>query len=197
MLKQSDIIVAGVDEAGRGPWAGPVVSAAVIIPKGVVLAGLDDSKRLSPKKRQLLYDVIQQTCIWAVAASSTQRILQLNIFGATMDSMARAVKSLKVSPGLVMVDGKHAPELPMASQTVVGGDGKIPEIAAASIMAKVTRDKIMQKLSRRYPVYKWDKNSGYGVPAHQEALKIYGVAPHHRESFAPIRKILQKNSSSL
>ena len=190
--------VAGVDEAGRGPWAGPVVTAAVIIPDGIHIDGLDDSKKLSAVQRDQLFGEIWAQCSVGIAASSIERIAQMNILAATLDAMTRAVASLPNTPGLVLIDGNRAPKnLKVPVETVIGGDALVPEISAASIVAKVLRDRIMEKLAHRYPGYGWESNAGYGVPKHQQALNQWGITPHHRTTFAPIRKIMESRKKLL
>lgn len=190
-----DGLVAGVDEAGRGPWAGPVVTAAVILPQDHTLVGLGDSKKLSAPQREHLYDQIWAQAMVGVAASSVQRIGEMNILGATLDAMRRAVQRLPQAPASVLVDGNRVPPLPMPARAVVKGDALIPAISAASIIAKVLRDRIMTTLATRYPVYGWETNAGYGVPKHKAGLANYGVTPHHRITFTPVRKILTQQEN--
>jgi ribonuclease HII len=176
-------LICGVDEAGRGPWAGPVVAAAVILdrttlPPGL-MGGLDDSKKLKPARRRALLDELQGFAVIGV-----------NILEATMLAMIRAVEDLSARPDLALIDGNRGPKLQSPVQCVVKGDGKSLSIAAASIVAKVTRDKIMADLADAFPGYGWERNAGYGTKEHQGALARLGVTPEHRRSYAPIRKIL-------
>lgn len=185
--------VAGVDEAGRGPWAGPVVCAAVILDPARVPQGLADSKTLKLAVREALCTAILATAHVGVAAGSARRIDRLNVLAATMEAMQRAVARLGVTPARVLVDGNRAPDLPVPVETLVKGDARHAAIAAASIVAKTLRDRAMHKLAVRYPAYGWDSNAGYGVRRHQEALDQAGVTKHHRVTFAPIRKLLTLN----
>lgn len=180
-------IVCGIDEAGRGPWAGPVVAAAVILDVARLPPGIDDSKKLTALKREALYGAIMACAQAGVGIADVAEIDALNILGATMLAMRRALEQLPVKPTLALVDGNRAPDLPCRVQTVIGGDAKSLSIAAASIIAKVTRDRMMADLARQFPHYGWEKNAGYGTAAHQRALAEYGVTPHHRKSFAPVK----------
>lgn len=188
-------VIAGVDEAGRGPWAGPVIAAAVILDPRNIPAGLDDSKKLSARKREYLYAQLLQAARTGVGRASVAEIDELNILGAALLAMRRAVAELAVIPHITLVDGKHAPEIPCPVETLIGGDGRSLSIAAASIIAKVTRDRIMGDLHTEFPAYGWNTNQGYGTKAHQEALLAHGLAPHHRLSFKPIHKMLCRDSS--
>ena len=191
-------LVAGVDEAGRGPWAGPVVAAAVILHPARIPGGINDSKKLSPARRDALYDVILDHAIASgVGIATVEEIDEINILAATMLAMQRAVSLLSPAPTLVLIDGNRAPALPCAVQTVVGGDATSLSIAAASIIAKVTRDRVMAELSRQYPGYGWEKNAGYGTAAHQQCLAERGLTPHHRKSFAPIKALLEKEQARI
>ncbi|MEL6359678.1 MAG: ribonuclease HII [Pseudomonadota bacterium] len=183
-------LVAGVDEAGRGPWAGPVVAAAVILNKNSTPAGLRDSKTLSEKRRQDLAASLWKTSRIGVGVASVDEIDQLNILRASLLAMTRAVANLPVRASVCIVDGKIKPRLPCPSYTVVKGDARSLSIAAASIIAKVTRDRMMRELARDFPAYAWENNKGYGAPAHKEALTSFGVTPHHRKSFKPIHNML-------
>lgn len=185
--------VAGIDEAGRGPWAGPVVAAAAILDGERLPAALadrlDDSKKLKRPVREELLALLEADLDAAeigVGIADVAEIDRLNILQATMLAMQRAVAALPQAPEYALIDGNRAPILPMATQTVVKGDGKCLSIAAASIAAKVTRDRIMEKLSREHPGYGWERNAGYGTAEHRAALKRLGITPHHRRSFAPI-----------
>ncbi len=187
--------VCGIDEAGRGPWAGPVVAGVAILPMDglpdELRGGLDDSKKLKASRRQELFTVLQGHAQVAVGVASVQEIDTLNILQATLLAMARAVENLKTRPGLALVDGDRAPRLVCPVRTVIRGDGLSLSIAAASIVAKVSRDRMMADLARKHPAYGWDHNAGYGTPEHQRALADLGVTDHHRRSFAPIRKIIE------
>lgn len=187
----TDKTVAGVDEAGRGPWAGPVVAAAVVFPDtGNIPDGLDDSKKLTRRKREALFDVIMATAHVGIGEASVQEIDRDNILNASMLAMRRAIAALDARPDTALIDGKHVPELPCPAHAVVGGDGLSPSIAAASIIAKVTRDRIMTELAEVHAGYGWERNFGYGTKEHLAALKAQGVTLHHRRSFAPVRALL-------
>lgn len=176
--------ICGVDEAGRGPLAGPVCAAAVILPEGVEIPGLDDSKKLTDKRRRELYDVIvQQAVSYGIALVDEKKIDEINILQATLLAMAEAVSQLSPQPNLALVDGNREPILPMPCETIVGGDGKCAAIAAASILAKVTRDRLMEELDGQYPEYGFAVHKGYGTRRHYEALRKYGPCPVHRQSF--------------
>ena len=183
-------LVAGIDEAGRGPWAGPVVASAVILNKNCTPAGVRDSKTLSPKRRQEIAAALWKTARVGIGVASVQEIDEINILQATMLAMTRAVANLPTPPTTCIVDGKVKPKLPCPAYVVVKGDSKSLSIAAASIIAKVTRDRMMLELSREYPGYGWDTNKGYGAKAHRAGLDEHGVTPHHRRSFAPIKNML-------
>ena len=187
-------IVAGIDEAGRGPWAGPVVAAAVILDPATLppslAGGIDDSKTLSPARRRDLYRGLLDRAEIGVGAASVREIEEGNILGATLTAMARALAALPRRPSAALVDGNRAPDLPCRVETVVGGDSLSLSIAAASIVAKVTRDEIMTRLSARYPQFAWERNAGYGTTEHRRALERHGPTPHHRRSFSPIRALL-------
>lgn len=184
-----DGLMCGVDEAGRGPWAGPVVTAAVILDHDNLPEGLNDSKKLSEAKRELLFDDIIASAHVCAASSSPARIDRLNIRTATLDAMTRAVRGLAVTPKMVLVDGRDVPPgLGLPGQNLIKGDGRCLAIAAASIVAKVLRDRMMVRLDSLCPGYGFAAHKGYGVPAHQEALKTLGPSPHHRMSFKPVRE---------
>lgn len=184
--------IAGVDEAGRGPLAGPVVVAAVILPANYRLPGLDDSKRVSPALRESLFLEIRSIAVsYAVEIVDVQVIETLNILQATMIGMQRALLALQPGPTLALIDGNRAPEMNCEFQTIVGGDHLVPAISAASILAKVTRDKIMLLLHQDYPGYGFDRNKGYPTPEHLQSLKNLGVCPIHRRTFAPVKAILE------
>lgn len=183
--------VAGVDEAGRGPWAGPVSAAAVILDPDNIPDGLNDSKKLSETRREKLYDEIMDTSCVSVALAQPHHIDKLNILGATLWSMKMAVTGLVKIPDAVLIDGNQRPDLACPIETLVKGDAKSLSIAAASIIAKVTRDRIMRDLDNQFPDYGWARNKGYGTMEHAHALAKFGVTPHHRKSFAPVRRALE------
>ena len=187
--------VAGVDEAGRGPLAGPVVAAAVVFPAGVPEALnplLDDSKRLAPEARQAAFTALLASgaAEVGIGAASVGDILRLNILGASLLAMRRAVLRLPVLPALALVDGNQPPALPCAVQCVVGGDGLSLSVAAASVVAKVVRDRAMSRLDRRHPGYGWAANAGYGTASHRAALMRLGPTRHHRTGFGTVRRLL-------
>ena len=182
--------IAGVDEAGRGPWAGPVVAAAVILDPDRIPANIDDSKVLDEDSRAYLYKRIMKVAIVAVGIADVDRIDRDNILGATLWAMAEAVSQLADKPKLVLVDGNRAPRLSMSSRTIVKGDAKCLSIAAASIIAKVTRDRLMMELARDYPGYGFERHKGYGTPEHQAAINKLGVSILHRRSFRPVQLAL-------
>ena len=182
--------VAGVDEAGRGPWAGPVVAAAVILDPDKIPANIDDSKALDEESRAYLYRRITKTAIVGVGIAEVDRIDRDNILGATLWAMTQAVAQLSNVPKLVLVDGNKAPMLPMSTRPIVRGDAKCLSIAAASIIAKVTRDRLMAQLARDYPGYGFERHKGYGTPEHQAAINKLGVSALHRRSFKPVQLAL-------
>jgi ribonuclease HII len=185
--------IAGIDEAGRGPLAGPVVVAAVILHPDWPIEGLRDSKKLDAARRESLYERIRENALaWSVVAVSAAEIDRLNILQATLVGMQRAVKGLSPAPRLALVDGNRAPLLPCAVQTLVGGDGLEPAISAASIVAKVTRDRIMTELHDQFPGYGFDRHKGYPTADHLERLADLGPCEEHRRSFAPVREALQR-----
>lgn len=174
----------GVDEAGRGPLAGPVCAAAVILPRGIVIEGLNDSKKLSEKRREALYDEIVRVAIaCGVAFASVEEIEEKNILEATFLAMNRAIGKLSVKPALALIDGNRDKGIAVPSRCVIGGDGKCADIAAASILAKVTRDRFMLEMAESYPQYGFEKHKGYGTAAHYAAIREYGPSPIHRMSF--------------
>ena len=180
-------LLAGVDEAGRGPLAGPVVAAAVILDDGRRILGLADSKVLTPLQRDKLYDKIREKALCcAVGSASVEEIDTLNIFHATMLAMKRAVEGLRLKPAKVLVDGNRLPRLDVLAEAVVGGDAKVKAISAASIIAKVTRDRMLQQLHDEFPQYGFAAHKGYGTPEHLEALRLHGPCIHHRRSFSPV-----------
>jgi len=183
-------IVAGIDEAGRGPLAGPVVAAAVILDATAIPDGINDSKALPPARRADLFAQITATARVGVGIAPVERIDRDNILQATLWAMARAVDALGPPPDVALIDGNIAPALGCETITLVGGDAISVSIASASIIAKVTRDRIMAKLAQEFPAYGWQTNQGYGTAAHREALARLGPTPHHRRSFAPVRAAL-------
>mgnify|MGYP004542370619 FL=1 len=177
-------ILCGVDEAGRGPLAGPVCAAACILPRGLVIDGLDDSKKLSDEKRRELFDVIKREAVsFGVAFASVEEIEEHNILRATFMAMNRAIAKLDVVPELAIIDGNRAAGIEMPARCIVKGDSKCADIAAASILAKVTRDEYMLAMAEKYPEYRFEKHKGYGTKLHYEALREYGPSPIHRMSF--------------
>jgi ribonuclease HII len=182
-------VVCGVDEAGRGPLAGPVVAAAVILDPKRRIRGLDDSKVLTAKKREALYEkIVERSLAWCVASASVEEIDTLNILHATMLAMKRAVEGLSVVPTLAKIDGNRCPVLSVRSEAIVSGDALVPCISAASILAKVTRDRMLTELHQAFPMYGFDAHAGYGTPQHLLALREHGPCEHHRRSFAPVRE---------
>lgn len=176
--------LAGVDEAGRGPLAGPVCAAAVILPRNTVISGLNDSKKLSEKKREELYDVIcDEAVTFGIAFASVEEIEKLNILNATYLAMSRAIEQLEPAPALVLIDGNRSEGISVPSRCIVKGDARCADIAAASILAKVTRDRYMCDLAGKYPEYGFEKHKGYGTAAHYAALREHGPSPIHRMSF--------------
>ena len=191
-------LVAGVDEVGRGPLCGPVVTAAVILDPLRPIAGLNDSKRLSEARREALYEEIcEKALAWCIARAEVEEIDRLNILQATMLAMQRAVEGLSVTPRLALIDGNRCPKLSVPSAPVIQGDGQVPAIAAASILAKVSRDREMQALDLVYPGYGLAGHKGYPTPAHLEALRRLGPTLIHRRSFAPVRALLEQAAEGL
>ena len=185
-------LIAGVDEAGRGPLAGPVVAAAVILDDLNPIAGLADSKKLTPLKRERLYDEIRAKALCcSIAEATVEEIDELNILQATMLAMRRAVEGLRLKPTKVLVDGNRLPVLDVLAEAIVKGDSKVQAISAASILAKVYRDRWCQELHVQYPQYGFDGHKGYGTAAHLQALKEHGATPWHRKSFAPVAEVLR------
>ena len=186
-------LIAGVDEAGRGPLAGPVVVAAVILDPHQAIDGLDDSKRLSEKRREALFPLIRERSrAWSVVEVDADEIDQINILQATLLGMRRAVEQLSPAPSLALIDGNRAPDLDCAVKTIVQGDRLEPAISAASILAKVARDRLMKELHLRYPVYGFDRHKGYPTAEHLRLLKEYGPCAIHRKSFAPVRTCINR-----
>ena len=192
---RSNLVIAGVDEVGRGPWAGPVVAAAIIPLDTFDGDGIVDSKKLSAQKRESLAERIKAQAHVSIASASVAEIDDLNILQATFMAMRRAVDGLPAMPDLALVDGNKSPDLPCRVRTVIKGDQISLSIAAASIVAKVERDKLMTDLAGTYGGYGWERNKGYGTPEHRAGLESHGVTPHHRRSFAPIHKMLCEDSS--
>jgi len=182
-------LVVGIDEAGRGPWAGPVVAAAVALPP-LPPAGIADSKALTRRARAAVYAALLATARIGVGAASAAEIDRLNVLAATLLAMRRAFAALGIEADRALVDGDRLPRLPCPASAIIGGDACEPAIAAASIVAKVTRDRLMARLAARYPGFGWERNAGYGTPEHRAALARLGVTPHHRRSFAPIARLL-------
>ena len=187
-------LIAGVDEVGRGSLVGPVFAASVIFKKYVDKKIFKDSKQLSKNKRNLLEKYIKKNCVWAIGSASLEEIEKLNILNASLLAMKRSIKKLKIRPTIILVDGNRSPYLiGYRLKCVVKGDKKIPEISAASIIAKVARDRIITKMSKKFKNYSWDKNAGYGTRQHLAAIKKFGVTKHHRKTFSPIHNILSHN----
>jgi ribonuclease HII len=189
-------LVCGIDEAGRGPWAGPVVAAAVILDCDRVPEGLNDSKLLQPRERERLFDILMADARIGVGVAGRDEVDAVNILQATFRAMARALAALELAPAAALVDGNLAPELPCPTRTLVRGDCLSASLAAASIVAKVTRDRIMVALAGECPGYGWLTNKGYGTPEHAAALTSLGVTRHHRLSFAPVRAALAAGDRS-
>ncbi len=191
-IKIMQKIIAGIDEAGRGPLAGPVCAGCVILDPTKPIIGLKDSKQLSAKRRETLYEQIERDALcWSLGFASVAEIEQLNILQATLLAMKRAFDQLKIQPDLVLVDGKDIPQIPGNVKAEIDGDNRIAEISAASIMAKVTRDRMMIELDYEYPQYGFAEHKGYGTKKHLEVLKKFGPSCHHRRSFAPVNVLLQ------
>ena len=189
LIQKGYACVAGVDEAGRGPLAGPVFAAAVILPEGEIIEGINDSKKLSPKKRDELYDIIREKAIAVSSASVDEKTIdEINILNATYLAMQKAVAGLNPKPDFVLVDGNRAPELDIECDTLVKGDAKSISIAAASIVAKVERDRYIIEMAKKYPEYGFEKHKGYGTKEHCESILKYGPSPIHRRTF--LKKLL-------
>ena len=181
------MLIAGIDEAGRGPLAGPVVAAAVILDPARRVKGLRDSKVMTPEEREVVAaDIRTRALAWAVASSDVGEIDTLNILRATLLAMKRAVEALAIRPIEALVDGDHCPELSCRAYAIVKGDRDVPAISAASIIAKTTRDALLTRLDGEYPMYGFARHKGYGTPEHLAALDLHGPCPHHRKSFAPV-----------
>ena len=191
-------LIAGVDEAGRGPLAGPVVAAAVILDARAPIQGLADSKQLSPRRREQLFDEIRAKALCcSIAQASVEEIDRLNILQATMLAMQRAVKGLRLKPNKVLVDGNRLPSLEMLAEAVVSGDALVPAISAASILAKVMRDRLLDEMHAVYPGYGFDRHKGYGTAQHMLALQTLGPLDVHRRSFAPVARALQRQAGAV
>lgn len=188
------LLIAGVDEAGRGPLAGPVLAAAVILDPNKPIAGLADSKKLTANKRDRLYDIICRDALaFAIAEASVEEIDRLNILHASLLAMQRAVEQLPINPELALIDGNRCPKLPCAARAIVKGDATEPAISAASILAKVTRDRLLLQYEALYPGYGFAEHKGYPTASHIKALAALGALPIHRRSFGPVREILQRS----
>lgn len=193
MLEIPSGLVAGTDEAGRGPLVGSVVAAAVILDPENPIEGLNDSKKLSAKRREALYDqIVEKALAWQISEASSAEIDEINILWASMLAMKRAVESLSITPQMVLVDGNRCPDLTVPSRAIVGGDGLEECIGAASILAKVHRDRQMEALHIEYPQYGFDKHKGYPTKAHMQALSEFGAIDQHRRSFGPVKKQLHR-----
>lgn len=181
--------VCGIDEAGRGPLAGPVVAAAVILPEGIQLPGVTDSKKITEKKREILFDFVKENALaYGIGQATEEEIDSVNILQATFLAMRRAVVALPIPADYALVDGNRIQGLPIPADTVIGGDGNVLSIAAASILAKVTRDRYMRDMAVQYPEYGFEKHKGYGTKAHYAAIEQYGICPLHRKTF--LKKVL-------
>ncbi len=184
-------VICGVDEAGRGPLAGPVYAAAVILPNGHIVEGVNDSKKISEKKRELLFDkIISESVSYSVGIATEKEIDEINILQATFLAMRRAVDGLAVKPDIAFIDGNRKPGLDIEEQVIVKGDAKSANIAAASIITKVSRDRYMLQMAEKYPQYQFEKHKGYGTKLHYEMIEKYGISPIHRKTF--LKKVLNK-----
>ncbi|MBS0453909.1 MAG: ribonuclease HII [Proteobacteria bacterium] len=191
-------LVAGVDEAGRGPLAGPVVAAAVILDDMRPIRGLADSKALTPKQRERLYDqIMAKSLCCSVAQASVEEIDTHNILQATMLAMRRAVEGLRLKPAKVLVDGNRLPTLDVLAEAVVGGDARVKAISAASILAKVHRDRLCEELHAQFPLYGFAAHKGYGTPEHLDALRTHGACVHHRRSFSPVAAVIPTSGMAI
>lgn len=187
----SELLIAGVDEAGRGPLVGAVVAAAVILNPEKPVAGLADSKKLTEKKREALSIEIKESVLaWSIASVSAEEVDEINILQATMKAMKLAVEGLKIEPEKVLVDGNRCPDINYPVEAIIKGDDKVQAISAASILAKVERDHQMIALHQAYPQYGFDRHKGYGTKVHVEALNAHGACPEHRKTFSPVKKVL-------
>ena len=193
MFDEAGEVVCGVDEAGRGPLAGPVFAAAVILDPSKPIAGLRDSKKLSASRRDQLAMLIQRDALaWSIAQCSAAEIDELNILQATMLAMRRAIEGLSVVPTLALIDGNRCPVTTVRTEAIIKGDDKVVEISAASILAKTARDILLKEMHTRYPQYGFDQHKGYPTALHLARLREYGVTPEHRRSFAPVRELLSE-----
>lgn len=198
LFNHADELICGVDEAGRGPLAGPVFAAAVILDPGYPIDGLRDSKKLSEARRDMLAGQIKSHALaWSIAQCSEAEIDALNILQATMLAMRRAVEGLKMIPTLALIDGNRCPVMPIRSEAIIKGDDKVPAISAASILAKTARDASLMQLHQQYPQYAFDQHKGYPTALHLERLRLHGVSPVHRKSYAPVRALLGPQSGAL
>ena len=196
LIKKGYKAIAGVDEVGRGCIAGPVTAAAVILNPQKIPSGLNDSKKVSFETREKIFQSIQDTCTFCVAHSSVEEIDQINILQASLLSMKRAILGLSIKPDFVLIDGNKSPgDLESESETIVKGDSKSLSIAAASIVAKVTRDRFMSRLDKEFPGYDWSQNAGYPTKLHKSAILNIGVTPYHRRSFKPVYNILYQENN--
>ncbi len=187
-------IIAGVDEVGRGSLIGPVYAAAVIFKHNLNKNIIKDSKKISKKKREILEKYIKKNCYWSIGSASLREIEKFNILNASLIAMKRAIKKLNKKPTLILIDGSKAPKIKKHNvKSVVKGDEKVPQISAASIIAKVARDKVIKNMSKKFNKYAWDKNAGYGTKLHLKAIKKFGVTKYHRKTFRPIHNILSPN----
>ena len=190
-------VIAGVDEVGRGSLVGPVFAATVVFKKNIDKKKIKDSKKLSKNKRNLLEKYIKKNSIWTIGSASLKEIEKLNILNASLLAMERSIKKLKSKPSLIMIDGNKLPIMNgYKLKSIVKGDQKVPEISAASIIAKVSRDRLISKMSKKFVKYGWNKNSGYGTKQHLKAIKKFGVTKHHRKKFNPIHNILSLKKNS-
>ena len=193
LFEHDNHVICGVDEAGRGPLAGPVFAAAVILDPAKPIAGLRDSKKLSEARRDALAIEIRRDALaWCIAQCSEAEIDRLNILQATMLAMRRAIEGLQVQPTLALIDGNRCPVVAVLTEAVVKGDDKVPAISAASILAKTARDAALMQLHARYPEYAFDRHKGYPTALHLERLRLHGVSPVHRTSYAPVRAVLEE-----
>lgn len=183
-------VIAGLDEAGVGPWAGPVVASAVIIRGELLEARVDDSKKLTPKMREKAFDCIIESFFVGVGIVDNETIDEVNIFEATRIAMEKALRALETSPDYLLIDGRVKLDVKQPAMNIIGGDGKSYSIACASIISKVTRDRIMEDYDKRYPQYGFKRHKGYGTKEHQEALETFGPCPIHRKSYSPIKRLL-------
>lgn len=192
-------LIAGVDEAGRGPLAGPVVAAACILPNGLILEGVDDSKKLTPEKREELFHIITSHAdiMFGIGIVESDQIDEMNILQASLHAMDLAVQNLPEKPDYLLIDGNHLPPTRIAAQTVIKGDSHSQSIGAASIIAKYTRDSLMIELHAEYPMYGFDQHKGYGTKMHVEAIKLHGPCPVHRRSFEPVKSLTQVEFSGI